>query len=83
MKKSERIAHFLHFIDSIISENEYYDEEKGIDCCGITENEVYERAFSTFADFHFIGTDFAKDMIHVFCTNFPARIALLKAYDVL
>lgn len=59
----QRIKAVLVAIDEIMSEAEYYDEESGVSCIDVTEEQVYNWIMEM-KDFRFLGTVAIKELIH-------------------
>ena len=82
MEEMKRLRKFLMEVDDMILNNEYWDDEKECAVCTCTEEDIYNGIMKT-EEFHLLGTERVKGIIHMFMTDYSVRMMLLKQFKVL
>ena len=82
MEELKRLRKFLMELDDMILDNEYWDNEKEYTVCTCSEEDIYNGIMKT-EEFHLLGTERVKDIIHMFMTDHQMRMLLLKQFKAL
>lgn len=78
----KRIRNFLIALDELLINNEYYDDNLQKDIIDITEEQCYNILMQN-DEWHLLGSEKVKGFIHLFITDFRARMELLKQFKAL
>ena len=83
MKEQIRLRNFLKDLDEVLMDNVdcMIDEEGNPIEHNITEETVYNWMMET-EEYHFLGTERVKSIIHSFMTDFRFRMEVLRAYKL-
>lgn len=82
MKELKRFKKFLIELDELIMDGCYHDDEKDEDIITITEEEAYNYIMKT-DEFHLLGSENVKNMIHLFVTDFSTSRIILNNFKAL
>ena len=76
-----RVKKFLIALNDWLSSNSYYDEELEDTIIQGSEDECYNELMKC-EEYHLLGTDIVKGLIHTAFISFDGYIAILKKYDI-
>lgn len=85
MSREKTLSKFLSELDSLLIENREFVDDEGNETIdeSVTEDIVYTWIMNSDEEYHFLGTNKVKQLIHIFFTDYKSRMILLNAFNCL
>lgn len=82
MTERLRMKKFVIALDELLLNNEYYDEELQETVCEVSEDDAYNILMKN-DEFHLLTSKVVKGLIHLFITDYRARVITLNQFKSL